>query len=573
MGDLSLPLTFYTILFFAFPLVFGYLMIRLGIPLIVGYIMSGIALGIIMHSGISTILSTFANVGLLFLFFSIGLEVNLKNLKNFSKFVFIGGGMQIIFTALLSLIFLLLFKFSLPSAMLISAAFAFSSTAVVSKLIQDKSEETSMLGQITMGVLIFQDLVAIPLIVAISSYQSGISGVAYISNIIFVLFKVSILLALVYFIGEKITPIVFSKIGKLSRELLNLFTILFIFTAVFFFSFFGISATLAAFIAGLLVGQTLEHYHVFSQIRPLRDLFVILFFVFLGASISITEHLVLIPKVLLFTLIFLCIKFIIIFIIFIRLRFNSRSAHAIALYLTQVGEFAFVLIHQAKLVGFITLDDYAFALMVTVLSLAITPAIVTHREILYRSMRKTLKRLLPFIDSYLTFSNDREAFQKEGLNLKNHIILCGFGTVGSYIGRALLFVNIPYIAVDYNVTVVEEARNKGLNIIYGDPCDMDVLQYIGVKQALCLIAAVPNSYSQETIIVKAKSLNPNIIVFTRVEKEVDQKRLKSMGAEVVIDPKFEAAVSIIKKILLSYKVNKDEIVGKIKRLKLEHGML
>ncbi|MDO8741526.1 MAG: NAD-binding protein, partial [Candidatus Roizmanbacteria bacterium] len=160
----------------------------------------------------------------------------------------------------------------------------------------------------------------------------------------------------------------------------------------------------------------------------------------------------------------------------------------------------------------------------------------------------------------------------DSLEIKNHVVICGYGRIGSYIGRSLMLANIPYVAIDYNLYQVEKAKKQGANVIYGDPTDIDILDYAQVEEANIIILAVPERSAQEAIVLNAKKLNRNIFVISRVHKQSDQIRMKDIGANLVVQPEFEASLSIIKKIYLWHKLDKEDIINKIRRLKIEHGI-
>ncbi|OGK51705.1 hypothetical protein A3B02_01825 [Candidatus Roizmanbacteria bacterium RIFCSPLOWO2_01_FULL_42_14] len=229
--------------------------------------------------------------------------------------------------------------------------------------------------------------------------------------------------------------------------------------------------------------------------------------------------------------------------------------------------------HQSRETGFISQETYVFAIASTLLTIVLSPILMDHKDMLYVKIRKFVSKKIPVLDTYLSYRVDREPAHIDALSIKDHVIICGYGRVGSYIGRALTLAKIPFIAIDYSYQTVDAERKKGTNVIYGDPTDVDILDFAQVEYATALISAVPDAFSQEMIILNGKILNPAITILTRVGVEQDQRRMKDLGAEIVIQPEFEAALSIIRKILTGYNVSKEDIVGKIKRLKLEHGMV
>lgn len=573
MTDIPFNLLLDMLIFLAFPLLGGFLAARNKVSPLIGYIVSGIFLHLVVGDRLpKDFINNFSILGLVLLIFTIGLETNIQTIKRFGKFVVLGGLLQISLSAIFITALSWLFKFSLLESLLFGFAFALSSSAVVSKIIQERGEENSLIGGLAIGVLIFQDLVFIPLLIIFSSFAKGGTALSIGQNIFINTLKSLVILGIVYYFGHQIVPIIFDRIAKVSREILNLFVIVFIIASLTFFSFFSISSLLAAFIAGILLGQTFEHYHIFSQIRPLRDLLAIVFFVFMGLTIEfsfVVSHLI---PILVFAVVVIMIKIIVVLVIYLYFRFHSRTAFSLSIFLFQIGEDAFILVFQGLNNGVIGKDTFHFALSVVLITLLLTPLLVAGKDRLYISLRKFSKKFLPFLDRYIVFNFDREPPNIDILPLKQHIIVCGYGRVGNYIGRAMTLANIPFIAIDYNLHTVERAKKEGVNIIYGDPTELDVLDYAQCEEASVLISAVPESFSQEMIIFNAKKLNPKVVIFTRVHQEIEQRRMKDLGVEVVIQPEFEASLSIIRRILFRRGFDREEIARKIKRLKIEHGM-
>ena len=573
MTDIPFKLLLDILIFLLFPLLGGFLAARKKISPLIGYIIGGIFLHLVMGNRLpKDFINNFSILGLVLLIFTIGLETNLQTIKRFGKFVLLGGSLQILLSAVFITSLSILFKFPIAESLLFGFAFALSSTAVVAKIIQERGEENSLVGGLAIGILIFQDLAFIPLLIIFSSFAKGDSNILIVQNVIKNSLKAGVILGIVYYVGHKLVPLIFNRIAKLSREVLNLFVIIFIVSALTFFSFFGLSSLLAAFIAGVLLGQTFEHYHIFSQIRPLRDLLAIVFFVFLGLSVEfgfVISHII---PILVFAAIVILIKIVIVLGIYLFFRFHSRTAFSLSIFLFQIGEGAFILIFQGLNNRTISSDAYNFALSVVLITLLVTPLLITEKDRLYLTIRKLIKSYLPFLENFIVYNFDRETPNIDILPLKDHVIICGYGRVGSYVGRALMLANIQFIAIDYSLHTVERAKKESINIIYGDPTELDVLDYAQCEEASVLVSAVPESFSQEMIIFNAKKLNPKIVIFTRVHQEVEQRRMKDLGVEVVVQPEFEASLSIIRRILYRRGFDREEIARKIKRLKIEHGM-
>lgn len=574
MADIPFMSLLSIFVFLFIPLVCGYLAVKLKTSPLIGYIIGGIVLNVFSGGNLPhDFINHFSILGLVLLVFTIGLETNFATIKRFGKFVVLGGLAQIVVSALLVFLLGLIFKIPPHVSLFFGFAFSLSSTAVVSKIIQEKGEEGSLMGGLTIGLLIFQDLAFIPLLIIFSSFGQNSSVFDLIAKIAINSAKAVIVLGAVYYLGHKIVPLVFNRIARVSREILNLFMIVSIILALTVFSFFGLSSLLAAFIAGILVGQTLEHYHIFSQIRPLRDLLTVVFFVFLGLTVQpgfILTHAIGIAT---FTSFVILIKIAVVLVIFLLFKFHSRTAFSLAILLFQIGEDAFILIYQGFFNKAIAAEQYYLALSTVLTTLILTPFLIAKKNEMYFAIRKLIKKYLPFIEKFVANRIDREPPNINALELSDHVIICGFGRVGRYIGRALMLANISYIAIDYNFHTVERAKKEGINIIYGDPTEIDVLDYAQCEKASVVISAVAERLAQEMIIFNCKKLNPHAVIFTRVHHNDDQKRMKDLGVQLVVQPEFEASLAIVRRILLWKGIDKEEIARKIKRLKIEHGMI
>ena len=575
MNDIPSSVFFNFFIYLFIPFLIGLLFRRFRISSLIGYILGGILLATFFGRLISPdTINHFAYFGIILLLFTVGLEIQFDRMMTVKRFIVLGGILQIATSVIGIFILSLFFHFSIIQSFLISIALASSSTSLVAKIIQDRGEEHSFLGELVMGILMFQDLAFIPFMIIFTSITANTVSIVEISSkILLAIASSSIILLAVYYAGRKIIPVLFDAIAKTSRELLNFFIIVFIFLIGFTSSLFGIPVLVGIFISGILVSQTLEHYHIFSQIRPLRDILAIIFFIYIGTNINLIQILHNLHLILLFTFLLIVIKAISIFIIFLLFRFSTRLSFNISQYLFQVDEDAFILLSLSFVNKMFTHEQYLFLISSVLLSLMLTPFIIANKDSVYKNIRGFMKKYLSFLDIYFTRTFDRDSTPIDVLTIKDHVIICGYGRIGSNIGRALMLADIPFLAIDYNFHTVEEAIKRGINIIYGDPTDRDILDYAEIESAKTLILTLPDRYSQEAIVLTAKKLNPDIVILSRVHKREHQRRMRDLGVEVVVQPEFEASLSIIRRIYLWRGIDKLEIASKIKRLKLEHGMV
>lgn len=575
MYDLPYSLFLTYFVFLSIPFITALLFRVYKLPTIIGYIIGGIIVGNLFGGIVnSQTINTFAFFGIMLLLFTIGLEINLEKILLLKRFIIYGGllttGLSLLSVAIISA----LFGFSLTQSLLIGLAFASSSTSLIAKLIQDRGEETSFMGELSLGILMFQDLIFIPAIIIFSLMSArGLSPAQVVGNVVLGLIEATVILSLMYLIGTLVIPKLFDRVARSSRELLNLFVIIFIFFIGFLASMLHLPILISTFIAGVLVSQTTEHYHIFSQIRPMRDIFAIIFFVFIGTNVILSEVWSLLPQIILYTSLIVLAKIIIITAVFLYFRMNTKLSFTLGIFLFQVSESAFILLSIAYHNKVFTQQEYLLLISTVLLSLTITPMLINSKDWLYLTIRGNLKRYLPSVEMYIKHTVDFDHHSLESMDIVNHVVICGYGRVGAEVGKALFLANIPFIAIDYNFHLVQKARKEGIHIIYGDPTDLDVLDYAQVENAAILLSAVPERISQEAILLNSRKLNPNILVISRVHKHDHQQRMKDLGAEVIVQPEVEASLSIIKTIFMMKKLPKEEIVRRLRFFKIEQGVV
>jgi len=572
MGELPASLFFNASMFLLVPLIMAYVFKKNKISPIVGYMLGGIVLsnffgGLTNHAS----LDSFAYFGILLLMFTVGLETQFDRMLSMKRFIVYGCTLQLFFSAVITGVISMFFGFTFVQSLLIGIALSSSSTTIVAKIIQDKGEEGSFVGELAMGILMFQDLAFIPFMVIFNSL-TGVSHtpIQIIQKISIDVIFAGLILAFAYYLGKRVAPLIFNKFALLSRELLNLFIVLSIFLIAYVSTLLHISPFISIFVAGVVVAQTIEHHHIFSQIRPFRDILSIIFFIYIGMNINLGVLFPTLVPMLIFALLVMLAKAAIIFLVFTSFRLHSKLSTYLSLYLFQIDEDAFILMSVAYANKLFSQEQYMFIISAVLMSLIFTPTLIAKKEKVYKLFWHFVARFLPFVHTYVSKRIDLDKSSIDVLDIKNHVILCGYGRIGSYVGRALLLADIPFIAIDYNFQTVERAKKLGVNILYGDPSDIDILDYAEAEHAMAIVLALPDRYAQESIVLNAKRLNKDIIVMSRVHKIVDHKRMKDLGVHVVIQPEFEASLSIIKKLLMLKRIQKDDIVKHIAYFKKEH---
>lgn len=550
----------------------GFLARRLRQPLLLGYILAGVVIGGLALPALSNqeAVKTLAEIGVALLMFALGIEFSFARLKKVKEIAVWGGLIQILLTVFLGLLIFPRFGFDFYSSLFMASAFSLSSTAVVTKLLSEKGELDSLPGEIMVGWLLIQDLAVLPMLAILP--KVAVLDTSQWGQIFLSIAEAAGLLFLVIILGRGLITKALDKVAAIgSRELLLLAVVALCLSAAFGTYFLGLSFALGAFLAGLIVAESSQNHAIFAEIRPLRDVFVIVFFVSLGMMITPTFIFTNLLTVVSLVAIILLIKFLVVLGLVFYLGYHTKTAFLVAVGLVQVGEFSFVLARVGINQGLIEGQIYNFIIAVALVSIVLTPSLFGLAPKFYSRARRVAGKRFPRIYN-LIFTKFDHRLATEELPLENHVIICGYGRVGGWLGRALEMAQIPFVVVDYNFNVIAELKEKGIPVVYGDPGDVDVLSAAQAKKAKAVIIAIPDRHTQELVIGNCQTINPDLKIICRTHHEEDQPRLKALGVKTVIQPEFEASLSMIHRILQGYGLDKEEVAGKIKRVKIEYGM-
>ena len=530
---------------------------KLKLPGLVGYIVAGIVIGAILPTQFKSV-TGLAQVGIILLLFSIGVELSFDRLSRFLEVAVFGAIIQVVLVTLFSYVILGFFGLSGTQAMILSLGFSISSTAVLVKILGDRGEEGTIHGEIMFSWSLVQDLLVIPIIVILPLIASHSSGLAV--GILFSIVKAVLVIAGVVLLGKKIVPYFIHRLaGANSRELLLLGAIALALGTAAVTSLFGISPALGAFLAGVVISESQEHHAVFAETRPLRDLFVALFFVTLGFLVNIPLVFSNLLLITLLTIIILVLKAVITFIVSAVFGYKGRTGIAVSFGLSQVGEFAFVIFSSALALNIISAKDASIGISVTLLSLIVSPILYTLVTPFWRKVK------------HLKIFASGEHHDLGDIEFKEHIIICGYGRVGKWVGKGLTSFGIPFVVIDYNQKVVTELKAQGTPVLYGDPTEPEVLEAVNLKDAKAIVLAIPDHVAQETLIAFVQTHAPNVKIISRVHLDSDWEKLKTLRVDKIVQPEFEAAIEIIKSILRSTGKNKEEISDSVKSLRVSHS--
>lgn len=575
MGDLTLAREIVFVLGMA--LVGGYLAVVLKFPTIVGYLISGIVASLVAPDiARSANVATLSELGVAMLMFSLGVEFSFRRLLRVKDIVVTGAILQILIFTVLGLMAFSLLGFDFYSSLFMASVFSLSSTAVVVKLLNDRGEIGTVPSEIMIGWLLIQDLAVLPMTIILPALGEIFLGVGQGSPFFLIggaLLKIIVLTYLLLILGKRFVPAFINRVASTnSREML----LLAVFSMCLAFAFgskaVGFSFALGAFLAGLLVSESTSNHAIFAEIRPLRDVFSIIFFVSIGLMFSPSFFISNIVKIIGITILVIFLKFIVVFFLSNSLKQHLKVSFLVGIGIVQVGEFAFVLSKDSLSKSMISSDVYSFIISVALLSILLTPWVFKYGEKVFYAVKSIIRKRLPrFYDRLFgTYKIEKES--SSGLLYSNHVVLCGHGRVGHQISRILELAKIPYVVVDYNLNVVSKLKASGVDVVYGDPSDIDVLDYAEVDKATAVVIAVSDRHSQEMIIENSLKLNPRVSIICRSHFEEDKERLLTLGVKSVVQPEFEAGLTISYKLLEYFGYSHEDSLSFLKLIRSETGM-
>lgn len=535
---------------------------KLKLPTILGYLMTGIlagphALGLI---DASHEVEAMAEIGVILLLFIIGMEFSLKSLAAIKKSVFLGGAAQVGLTTVATALIAWWFGFELNSALFLGFVFSLSSTAIVLKLLQERSEVNSPHGKIALAILIFQDIIVVPmmLLTPILSGQAGDVGTVVVT----LLLKVGVVIAVVLVGARYLVPILLHEVAKTkNRELFILFVVVICFAIAWGTSEMGLSLALGAFLAGLVISESDYSYQATGFIIPFREIFTSFFFVSIGMLLDVSfliDHFLIIMGLLVLVSV---AKAGIAGVAALLLNYPMRTAILTGLTLFQVGEFAFILSEVGIEYQLLSEATYQYFLSVSILSMAITPFVIQSSEAITHSFTasKTLRtKVLATLPLPKSGSNGASTALDEG-HFKDHTIIIGFGVNGQNVARAAKFANIPYVIIEMNADTVRREKARGEHILFGDATNHFILEHVKVFSARVAVVAISDPVATRSVISSIRSICPtvHVIVRTRFMSEVaEQLRL---GASEVVPEEFETSIEIFSRLLHKYLVPQDEV--------------
>lgn len=534
---------------------------RLQLPAILAYLVAGVLVG---EHGLALAqehvdYEHFAELGIVFLLFTLGLEFSLPKLMAMRHLVVTVGSLQVSISLVIFMIVAMLLGQSFAASLTIGGILALSSTAIVIRQLSESGGMKKKSGQLSVAVLLFQDVAVVPLLIVIPLLaQDGDSS--FILALLFALVKGVFVVSVLMLAGKWLLPRLFNLVAQVrTDELFVLTTLLVTLVASALTQWFGLSMALGAFLAGMMLGESQYKHQLEADIRPYRDILLGLFFVTVGMKLDINVVFSSPLTIILLLISFMVIKVIVIAMLAKRAGESPKDAWAAGIMLAQMGEFGFVLIALASQVEILPDTTASILLGTGVLSMAITPYMVAHA----RSWA-------------LWFSREKQIDTKPleqlpiSAGLNEHVIICGFGRIGQTVSRFLKQESIDFVAIDIDPLRATKAREAGENVLFGSSRQAELLHAAKLSKAKLVVIAFGEDKQSIDVIQKVRSLAPNVPILVRTRNDDQLDELHAAGANEVVPESLEGSLMLVSQVLSLTGVPFSRIVRRVQKERKNH---
>ena len=504
---------------------------KIGISQIIGYILTGTIIVYafdLRHLKDSHLLEHIGEFGIVFLMFTIGLEISLSKMNSMKREIFGNGFMQVGFTAIaVYLLSVYMFDVSSTASIIIALAFSLSSTAVVLSYLKSSKEIYSGYGQRSTGILIFQDIAVIPILILIGFMtNNGDKDIVEILTNTFV--SAFVVIALLFVVGKRLMTWLLHFSSSSDVEELFMGSVLFIVVAASLLAYYmGFTYSLGAFVAGMIIAETKFHHKVEADIAPFKDLLLGTFFVVVGMKVDVVLFLDNLGTILGLFLLVLVLKSIIIYGV-VRLSSSHPISLKTALALSQVGEFSFVIFAVASMGGLLDEELASLLVLIVIFSMVITPFFIS--------------RINTIVQFFTKAKDDSVQLDSQVLKARsNHVIVCGYSVVGKFVAKHLDALGASFVIVDNSPKHIQEATAKGREAYLGDASKAAILHALNVENASSVIVTLDNIEKKRLICEAVLKYNKNVNLVVKVTSLEEKQKLEDLDISFIVDGKLEVA--------------------------------
>lgn len=539
------------------------LMYRVHLPPVVGFLFTGVlcgphGLGLITDEGDVQVL---ANIGIILLLFTVGMEFSFKNILEYWSYFLVGGSLQVTLTVLGGCGIALLSGRPFGESIFFGFLLSLSSTAIVLRLLSEKMENDTPHGRVIIGMMIFQDIIAIPMLLAIPLL--GGTSAALSTATVWIFIKGIGILGIVMLCADKIVPFLLYRIARTgSRELFLLAVFTICSSVALLTSKVGLSLTLGAFLAGLIISESDYRTEALGDILPFQDIFTSFFFVSVGMLLNVKFFLEQPLLILSITFGVIILKAFCAGLSSFILRMPLRTIILTALGMSQIGEFSFVLARAGEAIHLGSEYHYQLFLIVALLTMAVTPILIAIAPfIAAQAMRLPLPVWVKIGHCNL---------EKKQHPFKDHTLIIGYGVSGQTLARSSKASNIPYVILEMNAETVKKEKLKKEPIYFGDATHESVLHHANIKEAKVVAILINDDPSTNRIIEIARKLNPKLYIIVRTRYLRDVGSLILRGADQVVADDLGSSVEVFTRVLRAYDVPSETVEKLLSELKFEN---
>lgn len=510
--------------------VFGFVARTLRQPPLIGYVFAGLVLsllGILVDGDSQSLYESMSTLGITFLLFLVGLELNINELKFLGRVIAVGGLGQIILTFTSAFLLARVLSFGYLEALYIGLALTFCSTIIIIKLLSEKKDLASLYGKISVGVLLVQDLVAILVLVLLSGFRGGNPGLEAIG---LVLGKGVMLLAGIWLLSRFLLTRIFDKIAQAGSELLFVASIAWVLMVAAGVSLpaVGFSPQMGGFLAGVALANSNSHLQIASRVKPLRDFFITIFFLLLGTKLVVGASPTLIFPAIVLSAFVIFVNMFVVLTLMALLGHKKRTSFLVAVSFTQISEFSLILVSLGQSLGHISGSIVSLVTLVAVITMAVSTYLILNGYWLYQKLNFLLK--------IFELKKVRENVFSLAEEFKDHIILLGCDRTGRVLLPTLKRLPCPFIIVDFDPTVVARLIADGYNAYYGDASDTELLASLGLDRAQMIISTTSSLEDNLNFFKFLKGYRYKPVTICTASSPRDARCLYEAGATYVIVP-------------------------------------
>ncbi len=493
-------------------------------PLIVAYIIAGIVGGPLffnlLHGG-EQFFETFAHFGIVLLLFIVGLSLNFEYIRKVGKSVLIGGIAQFLVTASLGFLIMKWLGFDLIPSVFVAIAITFSSTIIVVKFLTEKKDAEAMYGRYVIGLLLVQDVIAVTIMIFLNTV--GTNG-TLTETLFITASKGIVLIGIVFLAARYVLPVLMEKVAH-SGELLFIFTITWCFGVASLVYWAGFNIEIGAVIAGISLGASPYQSQIASRIRPLRDFFIVLFFIVLGSEMQIGDIYSSMTPAIILSVFILIVDPLVLYIVMRRMKYTRRNSFLASITSAQVSEFGFILVFKGKDLGFLQGNEVTVLTMAALITIIISSYFITYNEQIYQ-------KLAPFLSK---FGKDKFKDKLEDAE-PYKVWVFGYHRIGWKVCEALQDMKVKFAVVDFNPESIEKLKRRGIAAYFGDAADVEFLQTLPLEKAKLIISTIPEVDDQNTMIRTVRHEGGNAMIIANLYHSSYLNEVYEAGANYVMMP-------------------------------------